>query len=161
MKKNCQSTKGIGLIEVIVALTIIFISFFSFLTLAQYSLRLQEQSKSKLEAINLTAEAIEATRAVRDENWTNFASLSLENPYYPIISENKWTLSSVDPGLINGIYARWIIMERVYRDDNDNISDSGAEDNQTKKITAFVEWNERDQTKQINLITYLTNWNEE
>jgi len=160
MKKNHKSQKGISVIEVIVALSIIFVSFFSFLALAQYSLKFQDQSESKLEAINIAAETIEATRSVRNEDWNNFSSLSLDIPYYPVISSNKWTLSSTDPGSINGVYDRWVIIEKVYRDANDNISSSGTEDNQTKKITAFVEWNDRGQTKQINLVTYLTNWNE-
>ena len=160
MKKNHKSQKGISVIEVIVALSIIFVSFFSFLALAQYSLKFQDQSESKLEAINIAAETIEATRSVRNEDWNNFSSLSLDVPYYPVISSNKWTLSSTDPGSINGVYNRWVIIEKVYRDANDDISSSGTEDNQTKKITAFVEWNDRGQTKQINLVTYLTNWNE-
>ncbi len=160
MKKNYKTQKGISIIEVIVALSIIFVSFFSFLALAQYSLKFQDQSESKLEAINIAAETIEATRSVRNEDWNNFSSLSLDIPYYPVISSNKWTLSSTDPGSINGVYDRWVIIEKVYRDANDNISSSGTEDNQTKKITAFVEWNDRGQTKQINLVTYLTNWNE-
>jgi len=160
MKKNHKSQKGISVIEVIVALSIIFVSFFSFLALAQYSLKFQDQSESKLEAINIAAETIEATRSVRNEDWNNFSSLSLDIPYYPVISSNKWTLSSTDPGSINGVYDRWVIIEKVYRDANDNISSSGTEDDQTKKITAFVEWNDRGKIKQIDLITYLTNWNE-
>ena len=160
MKKNHKSQKGISVIEVIVALSIIFVSFFSFLALAQYSLKFQDQSESKLEAINIAAETIEATRSVRNEDWNNFSSLSLDVPYYPVISSNKWTLSSTDPGSINGVYDRWVIIEKVYRDANDNISSSGTEDDQTKKITAFVEWNDRGKIKQIDLITYLTNWNE-
>jgi len=123
-------------------------------------LKFQDQSESKLEAINIAAETIEATRSVRNEDWNNFSSLSLDIPYYPVISSNKWTLSSTDPGSINGVYDRWVIIEKVYRDANDNISSSGTEDNQTKKITAFVEWNDRGKIKQIDLITYLTNWNE-
>ncbi len=160
MKKNSKLQKGVSIIEVIIALSIIFIAFFSFLTLAQYSLKLQDQSKSKLEAINIATETIEATRSVRNEDWDKFTSLSLDTPYYPVILSNKWTLSSTNPGLINGVYDRWVIIEKVYRDVDDNISSSGTEDSQTKKITAFVEWNDRNQIKQIDLITYLTNWND-
>jgi len=100
-------------------------------------LKFQDQSESKLEAINIAAETIEATRSVRNEDWNNFSSLSLDILYYPVISSNKWTLSSTDPGSINGVYDRWVIIEKVYRDANDNISSSGTEDNQTKKITSF------------------------
>jgi len=161
MKNSLQSQKGIGLIEILVGLSIIAVSFLSFLILAQYNLRAQEYSKSKIEAINLASEVIEATQSVRDENWNTLASLSLETQYYPVISGNKWTLTTTDPGPINGTYSRWVILERVYRDANDNISSSGTEDSLTRKITAFIEWNDHGNTKQINLVTYLTNWHNE
>jgi len=159
MKKNLKNQRGISVIEIIVCLAIIMITFWSFAGIAQYSLKIQEQSNAKIEAINLASEAIEAIRSVRNESWDNISSLSLETKYYPIISENKWILTLTDPGIIGGTYDRSIIIERVYRDINDNISETGTEDNQTKKITALVEWNDRGETKQIDLITYLTNWN--
>lgn len=157
MKKNKQQN-GIGMIEVIVSLAIITTTFWGFLELAKFSIKTQEQSQAKIEASNIASETIEAIRAVRDENWDNLANLSLETKYYPIISENKWVLTPTDPGPINGIYDRWFIAKRVYRDTNDDISSSGAEDPLTRKITATVEWVNRGKTEQINLITYLTDW---
>ena len=159
MKKNLKNQKGISVIEIIVCLAIITITFWSFTGIAKYSLKIQEQSNAKIEAINLASEAIEAVRSIRNESWDNISLLSLETKYYPIISENKWTLTLNDPGIINGTYNRSITIERVYRDANDNISESGTEDNQTKKVIAIIEWNDRGQTKQISLPTYLTNWN--
>jgi len=159
MKKTPQQQKGFGIIEAIVCIAIIMITFWSFTGIAKYCLKIQEQNRVKIEAVNLASEAIEAVRSVRNENWDNISSLLLETKYYPIISENKWTLILSNPGVINGTYNRSITLERVYRDTSDNISESGIEDNQTMKIIALVEWNDRGQTKQINLSTYLTNWN--
>jgi len=158
MKKNIHTQKGIGMIEVIVCLAIIATSFWAFLELAKYNLGVQEQTQIKMEAMTLAAETIEAVRSIRDEDWNNLASLSLETRYYPVISENKWTLTLTNPGSINGIYDRWVVLEKVYRNANDDISPSGMEDIQTKKITALVEWIDHGQTEQINLTTYLTNW---
>ncbi|MBL7154935.1 MAG: hypothetical protein ISS88_00305 [Candidatus Portnoybacteria bacterium] len=158
MKKNTHPQKGMGMIEVIVCLTIITISFWTFLELAKYNLRVQEQTNAKMTALNLASETLEAVRSIRDEDWDNLAFLSLGTKYYPIISANKWTLTSINPGSINGIYDRWVVLEKVYRDANNDISPSGMEDIQTKKITALVEWIDHGQTKQIDLITYLTNW---
>ena len=159
MKNNLYSKqKGIGIIEVIVCLTTISITFWTFFALIKYNLKIQEHSQAQTEAINLASETIEAIRSIRDENWDNFASLFLETKYYPVVSENKWTFVSTNPGLINGVYNRWVILEKVYRDANDDINSSGIEDVQTKKVTAIVEWTDRDRTKQINLTTYLTNW---
>ncbi|MCG2809034.1 MAG: hypothetical protein L6275_01700 [Candidatus Portnoybacteria bacterium] len=156
--KNYKQQKGIGMIEVIVSLAVITTAFWGFLELAKFGLKIQEESQAKIEASGLASETIEAVRAARDENWDNLANLSFETRYYPIISENKWTLTPTNPGPINGIYDRWFVLERVYRDANDNIGSLGAEDFLTKKITATVEWNNREKTEQINLTTYLTNW---
>ena len=158
MKKNIQQQKGIGMIEVIVCLTIIVISFWGFLELISYNLKIQERNKAKIEATNLAVETIEAIRSIRDEDWNNLASLSLETRYYPVVSGNKWILTLTNPGPINGIYDCWVVLEKVYRDINDDISPSGIEDPETKKATAFIEWNDRGQIKQFNLTSYLTNW---
>lgn len=156
MKKNQE--KGIGMVEVIVSLAVIAIAFWSFYGLATYSLIVQEQNKAKIEALNLSSEAIEAVRVIRNEDWSNLSSLTLETRYYPIISENKWVLSDTEPTLINGTYNRWVIMERVYRDGNDDISAAGMEDIQTRKITVTTEWTHRSKTNQITLVTYLTDY---
>lgn len=158
MKKSLQQQKGIGLIEIIVSLAVIMIVFVSFLELAKYTMKIQEYNQTKIETINLAAGTIEAVRSNRNENWDNFAALLTGIKYYPVISGNKWTLTTTDPGLINQTYSRWIILETVYRDGNDDISASGIEDNQTRKITAVVEWIDRGETKQTTLTTYLTNW---
>lgn len=158
MKNNFQKEKGIGLIEIIVCLTIIVITFWGFLELISYSLKIQEGSKAKIEAANLAVETIEAIRTIRNENWANLASLSLNTKYYPVILENKWVLTLTDPGPVNGIYNRWLVLEKVYRDTNDDINSLGTEDPETKRVIAFVEWNDRGQVKQTSLTTYLTNW---
>ena len=146
------------MVEIIVLTAIIVIVFAGFIELARYSLITQKRSEAKIEAANLAAEAIEAVRSVRDEDWNNLSSLSLGTKYYSVILANKWNLTLTDPGQINGIYDRWIIFERVYRDADDNISSSGAEDPDSKKVTATVEWNDHGQIKQFNLTTYFTNW---
>ena len=47
------------------------------------------------------------------------------------------------------------------RDGTDNIVESGgADDPNTKKVTATVSWEERGRSHSIELITYLTNWRE-
>lgn len=157
-KYKSNQQKGIGIIEVIVSLAVIAIAFWFFYGLAIYGLIIQEQNKAKIEALNLTSEAIEAVRSIRNEDWLNLSSLTPEVRYYPVISGNKWILSDTEPELINESYNRWIIIENVYRDTNDDISESGIADDQTKKITALTEWTHRSKTNQINLVTYLTNY---
>lgn len=57
-----------------------------------------------------------------------------------------------------GIFTRNIVMEGVERDTADNIVESGGTfDSQTKKATVTVFWEERGSTREIEIITYLTN----
>lgn len=146
------------MIEIIVVIALITLCLWGILEVAKYGLRVQEQNKAKLRAANLAIEAIEASRSVRDESWDNFASLNLGVKYYPVISGNKWVLTPNNPGLIDGLYGQWIELEGVYRDADDNISSSGTEDPDTRKVNALTEWNDRTGNKRIELTIYLTNW---
>ncbi len=158
MIKDYKKQKGIGMVEVIVGLAVIAVTFWAFFELARYNLKIQEQSRLKIEALSLATEAMEATRSVRDEDWTNIDSLVLGTQYYPTISTNKWALSSTNPGSINGIYDRWITIEKVFRDGNDDIAAAGIEDSETRKITVIVEWNDHETIRDITLTSYLTSW---
>lgn len=150
--------KGISIVEVIVGISVIAIIFGSFLELARYNLKIQEMSNKKIQAMNVAIEAIEAVRSVRDESWDNISALSAGTNYYPDISGNKWILNSANPGPVNTLYSRRVVFETVYRDVNDDISASGTEDTETRKVTAYVEWTDRGKTSQIDLSTYITNW---
>jgi len=158
MIKRYKNQKGIGMVEVIVSLAVIAITFWSFFELARYNLKIQEQSRFKIEALNLAAEAMEATRSVRDEDWNNIDPLVSGTRYYPAISANKWTLSSTDPGAINGFYDRWVTVEEVFRDGNDDIAVAGVQDTETRKIIVIVEWNDHGTIRDITLTSYLTSW---
>jgi len=161
MIKKDKNQKGIGMVEVIVGLAVIAVTFWAFFELARYNLKIQEQSRLKIEALSLATEAMEATRSVRDENWTNIDSLIFGTQYYPTISGggvNKWTLTSTNPGTINGVYDRWITIEKVFRDGNDDIVETGVEDTETRKITVIVEWNDHGTIRNTTLTSYLTSW---
>lgn len=158
MIKKDKNQKGIGMVEIIVGLAVIAITFWAFFELARYNLKIQEQSRLKIEALSLATEAMESIRSVRDEDWTNIDSLVFGTQYYPTISTNKWTLSSTNPGPINGVHDRWITIERVFRDSNDDIAAAGIEDTETRKITAIVEWNDHGTIRDVSLTSYLTSW---
>lgn len=158
MIKKDKNQKGIGMVEIIVGLAVIAITFWAFFELARYNLKIQEQSRLKIEALSLATEAMESIRSIRDEDWTNIDSLVFGTQYYPTISTNKWTLSSTNPGPINGVHDRWITIERVFRDSNDDIAAAGIEDTETRKITAIVEWNDHGTIRDVSLTSYLTSW---
>jgi len=147
--------RGFGIVEIVVAVSIISIAFFTISQMSVIYLKQTIQNKQSLKAAYLTEEALEAVRSVRDQGWVaNIQALTMESNYYPVISGNKWILTSSNPGLLEGVYTRQIIVNNVSRDASDNIvSSGGTNDPDTKKITATISWD----GKSTTLTTYLTN----
>lgn len=147
------------MIELLVAITIIVVALVVLMQLYSFFIRTSGQNKKNLEATALAQEALEAARSVRDENWTNFASLSAEAAYHPAQTgpPAKWSLTAGQE-TING-FTRQIVLSRVYRDANDDIvSSGGVEDSGTRKLTATVSWSDRERNYSVNLVNYLTDW---
>lgn len=159
-KLKCrQSSKGFGLIEILIVAAIVAIGFLGLAAFLINSSGLTFRVTRNTEAVDLAEEGMEAVRSLRDESWsTNIASLGPGATYYPIISGNKWTLATSDPGQINNLYTRTVVVKDVNRDANDDIADSGTSDANTKKVTVKVEWNENQSVKDVTLTTYITNF---
>lgn len=147
--------QGFGIVEIIVAIAIMSIALFAISQLSIIYVAKETQNKQTLKANYLAEESVESARSVRDQSWsTNIETLTFGSPYYPVISGGKWTLSSSNPGPIDTIYTRQVVIDNVSRDAGDNIvTNGGTNDPNTKKITATVSWN----SKSITLATYLTN----
>lgn len=152
---------GFGLLEIVVASAIVGVSIFALSTAAVLSEKLQSQSADKIRANFLAEEGIEVARFLRDKSWnTNLANLSQGTNYYINFSTttSQWNISqSLEPYIVS-IFERKILVDPVYRDLNDNIvSSGGAEDLDSKKITAVVSWKERgDATSTVSISTYLS-----
>lgn len=154
-----KEQQGMGLIEILVVVSIISLSLASLAGLGNFALKIQHRLKQNTVASFLASEALEATRAVKDGNWTSFNSLPTETPLHPAkeTSFYLWTLPSGQE-IIND-FTRQIIISPVYRDSNFNIvATSGTLDPDTKKVTATVSWNDNGQNQQVSLVDYLTNW---
>jgi prepilin-type N-terminal cleavage/methylation domain-containing protein len=157
INKNRQ--RGVSLIEVLIAAAVISLVLVGLVMVGNLALKISVQLKKNIIATNLAAEVIEATKAVKQESWSNISSLALSVPYHPTKtgSPQKWTLTP-DSESVDG-FLRQVILSPVYRDTNDDIVTSGGTlDPETKKITASVFWSERGQNYQTNLTLYLANW---
>lgn len=155
-----KKSKGVGLVEILIVLAVIGIGFLAIISFLIFSRGVTFQVGRNTEAVTLAEEGIEAVRSIRDEDWTtNIASLTSGTTYYPVISGDKWTLSTTDPGPISNLYTRTVVVEDVGRDGNDDIlSSGGTPDPNTKKVTATLSWTEATQSKQVVLTTYITNF---
>jgi prepilin-type N-terminal cleavage/methylation domain-containing protein len=151
--------KGFGLVEILVGVAIISIVFPAVYLMAASAVTSVHASVRHVEAAYLAQEGIEAVRVIRSGGWEDtIVPLSLGTEYYPVIDNDKWTLSTTDPGLINGVFTRTVTVHAVLRDANDNIATSGTTDEYTRRITVTVSWSERTGPREVVLETYLTNF---
>ena len=159
MKKSSHNA-GLGVIEIVVVIAVIITVFAGILQLSALESRVQTQAREESKAYLFARETMEATRFVRDENWTTFSALTLETSYYPVIAGSSWTLSLSSPGEIDG-FTRRVVLHEVFRDGNDDIATSGTSDADTRLVEVIVEWTSRGSSaKSVTLEAYLTNWQE-
>ena len=160
MKKYFSNNqKGIGLIELLVAMAIIGLVVAALGGAGNFVLKINQQNKKSVAATFLAQEAMEAVRAVKEENWTLIADLTADAPYHPAKTGSplKWSLIA-NAENISG-FTRQITAGSVYRDANDDIvASGGALDPETKKITATISWNYNGKNYQTSLISFLSNW---
>ncbi len=149
--------KGFGIIEIVIATTIISIAFLIMMSTASMSLKFSEKSVVRLKADFLLEEGVEAVKIIRDNDWTtNIASLSVGTDYFLEFNGAIWVVS-VNNILIDGVFERKFTIDDVYRDANDDISSSGILDSNTKKITVYVSWSEDGSTVTRSISFYILN----
>ena len=141
MKKEFSviKLKAFSLIEVILAIALFSLystSIIVFITHGEESiLRVGQKAKASF----LAEEGIEATRAIRNENFENL----IDGSYGIDSVSGKWQLVS-SPTQIDG-FSREITISTV--------------DNNTKKITSKISWSKRDGSSTfLEFLTQLTNW---
>jgi len=153
-----DNKKGVSIIEIFVVIAIIVIALISFLGLITFSLRISNLMKETNQANDLAQETIEAVRNFRDgTGWTTdgLGTLTVGISYYPQKSGDsppKWQVVAGEE-TVNG-FTRKVVFNQVYRDADDDIAETGNLDENTRKVIAIVSWRD----KEIEIVTYLTNW---
>lgn len=154
-----NNNKAFTIIEVIVVAAVIIAVFVAILGFFAFESKVAERGRMRLKAASLNREAIEAVRNFRDNTiWASdgIGNLNTGANYHPVISGDSWNIIS-DSEIINE-FTRKIVFDRVYRDGNDNISGSGTEDSNTRKVIITISWTDRQGSAEESLITYITNW---
>ncbi len=154
--KKEKLNKGFGLIEVIVGVAIISISFLGLMSVANLSFKILQKSSNNIKAGFLLEEGVEAVKIIRDSGWSNISSLSNGVNYYLNYNGTTW-LTTTTPVYVDNLFERKFVSSEVYRDINDDIADSGTVDLDTKKITISVSWEENGNTVIQSFSTYITN----
>ncbi|MBI1754966.1 hypothetical protein HY250_00755 [Candidatus Azambacteria bacterium] len=149
--------KGIGLIEIVIAIFVISVSLFAVIQLSVFALKATADRNDKAKAVVFAQEGMEAVRNIRDGSWTNnIATLTFGATYYLTVSGSQWALTQTNPGALDGKFTRTIMIANVSRDINSNIvSAGGTDDASTKKVTVTVSWSTP--AKSVQLVAYLMN----
>lgn len=154
-----KNTKGFGLIEILIVVGIMGIAFVGLVAFLINSSGIIFRVTRNTEAVALAEEGIEGVRSLRDDGWTtNITTLTENATYYPVISANKWTLTNTNPGIVNNLYTRTVVIAGVNRDVNDDIAVAGTDDPNTKEVTVKVTWKEGQDVQDVTIVTYITNF---
>ncbi|MBI5912907.1 hypothetical protein HY839_00510 [Candidatus Azambacteria bacterium] len=154
--KSTHFEKGVGMLEIVIAVSIISAAFFSVVQVSAFTLKVMQGRNDKARALAYAQEGIEAVRNMRDGGWTaNISGLTFGATYYLTTSGSQWALTGTNPGMLGSKFTRTIVLANVSRDINDNIATSGGTDDpKTKKVTTTVSWGSP--AKSIQLVTYIT-----
>lgn len=149
--------RGIGLVEVLVAVFIFTVILSSLVFISNLYLSGTTDSLRNTQAAYLAEEGVEAIKTIRDNSWDDIISIPTNNKRYLnfSIASSTWQVST-DEEMI-GIFSRSFVTDVVNRDSNGDISLSGVEDVNTKKIIVTISWNGKKGIITKNLITYITN----
>lgn len=158
MKKgNYNKKTGFGILEIVIGVSIISISLFGLIAVSQFSLRAINESSKNIKAAFLLEEGIEAIRILRDSSWqTDIASLTSGTTYYLDFDGTTWNSTTINI-YIDDLFERNFVINDIYRDANDDISETGTLDSNTKKVTVSVSWLRSTGTTTKIVSTYIAN----
>jgi type II secretory pathway pseudopilin PulG len=157
-----KSGAGFILIELMLALGILVIVGGMVSTVFYTGQRSGRTAIVRTQALQLAQEGVDAAKAVAEEDYYTFYSLSKGsgNPYHPVVSASAWTLvTTTEDVVLDGItFTRSVVIDLVSRDGSGDIEAvyaSGNDDPSTQKITSTVTvTNQTD----VTLVDYYTRW---
>ena len=136
-----KSSSGFSLLEVVVAVGIVATALVFILGALALGVRVLRAQAETREAVFVAEEGAEATRFLRDADWTaHIVTLTPGTTYYAVRSGQTWIMQTANPGPLQNRYTRTIVLTRVYRDANGAIAPSGTEDQNARSFIVTVTW---------------------
>jgi len=159
MKKLSNDKKGFTLIEVLIACSIMSLITISVMSAATKGIQLSSRSLRQVQASLLLEEGAEAVKSIRDNNWSIISNLNVDTNYYLSFNTNTntWILLDNPVEIIDGIFTRVVVFSDVYRNNNDDISQSGSLDEGSKQVKVTVSWTSSGNLISKNINFYLIN----
>ncbi|MFA5934902.1 MAG: hypothetical protein WC827_03405 [Candidatus Paceibacterota bacterium] len=149
--------KGIGLVEVLVAIFIFTIVLSSLILVSNMYLSGAGDSIKLTQASYIAEEGIEAVKTIRDDNWTKISDITSGQAYYLYFNTASSTWQATTTKIYTDSFLRSFVLNNAVRNSiTKDISDSGVEDPKTKKLTVSVSWYGKAGTTTKSLETYIT-----
>lgn len=156
--KKLSKSKGVSLIEVIIASSIIAtisIVVFSVFTLMNTQ---ATQNTNLVQASMLVEEGVEAIRSMRDFGWSSNITTLTSGTTYGIAWNGTRFVSTTPGSFIDSKFDRTFVLSDVNRDSDFNIVLSGGTlDTGTKKVVVTVSWRQNNATTTKSLESYIFN----
>lgn len=152
-----KSSKGLSIVELVVAVAIITI-FLSAIVFAFNSfLKLSSNNIKNVKAVYLAEETMEVMKFLKSVDWVlNIAPLNSNQDYFLNFTGDSWEIVSTE-NMIDE-FERKFVLQDVLRDAEGKIVESGGNlDLGTKKLTVYISWQSGIATTTKSVSTYIAN----
>jgi type II secretory pathway pseudopilin PulG len=150
--------KGIGLVEVLVAISILSILVGTLVLITNMYLSGAESNLYSTQGAYLAEEGVEAVKSMSDVQWSNITSLSTSTNYFLTFSTSSSAWATTTKASSVGIFYRTFALSDVYRDAEGHlVTNGGISDSQSKKVTVSVSWMTKTGTTTKIISAYITN----
>lgn len=145
------------MVEIVLAIALSTIFFLAIYEIILFSNKITANNLRSVEATHFAAEAIEAVRLIRNNGWSTYIDvIPNSTTYYITMVGDQWTLTTVAPPVLNGIFTRSVTFYEVQRDANGDIG-VGAVDTKTRRVVSMVSWSNKGESHNASLEAYITN----
>lgn len=144
------------LIEILLSVAMLGVFGIVLSGLASVTSRTVHAAAQETQAVALAKESLEAITAVKSTAWS-----SLTPSATPYVIQRTATTITVAPGAdetLPGGFTRRLIISVGHRDPSGTLSLTGTEDPAVRLVTVTVSWQDRGQTRHVELVNYFTNW---
>jgi hypothetical protein len=150
--------KGISLVEVIIASSIIGLSMIYISNVYGNFLTLSLENTDKVQAVFLLDEGVEAIKTMRNYAWSTIGSSTPEVDYYLIWQDDRWQSTTTLTFIDNKFIRKYKVVD-VYRDPSTlNIVNTGGTLNPDSKIINIdISWNYKGATSSKTTSFYMFN----
>ena len=156
--KSINFQKGISLVEVIIASSIIGLSMIYISNVYGNFVKLSLENTDKVQAVFILDEGVEAIKTMRNFAWSTVASSTPGVDYYLVWQNNRWQ-STTTKILVDNKFTRKYNVSNVYRDPITlNIVTSGGVLNTDSKVVNMdVSWSYKGSTTTKSTSFYMFN----